>query len=196
MKKVLLIALVVVSIAASAWYFLIYRDQAAQKQTMTDMRNVGGALFSWLTDQVGSIPEEPILVSYSANLAHQENYTILVRAEQTPRVMPATLALPVLQGNQTADVTTYTKRSVEEMEKLLVPAYISHIPETDGWGNAYEYYVNDNVLGATVLLIRSPGRDGTFSGSTYQVGRFEPSNYDEDIVWIDGFFFRYPEAQP
>jgi hypothetical protein len=73
---------------------------------------------------------------------------------------------------------------------------MQELPKTDAWGHAYEYYVDsENPLAQTVMLIRSPGRDGKFSGSVYQVGSFEPGSFDEDIVWADGFFVRWPEAQ-
>ena len=76
--------------------------------------------------------------------------------------------------------------------------YMKDVPEFDGWGHPFEFYKNDNLLANTVMLIRSPGRDGVFTeanGSTmYTVEPFEFSNYDEDIVWADGYFIRWPGA--
>jgi hypothetical protein len=43
-----------------------------------------------------------------------------------------------------------------------------------------------------VIGIRSRGRDGSFSGGSYQVGPFLTTDYDQDIVWADGFFINYP----
>lgn len=45
-----------------------------------------------------------------------------------------------------------------------------------------------------VMRIRSPGRDGRFSANDYTVSPFEPTNFDEDIVWTDGYFTRWPQA--
>jgi hypothetical protein len=42
------------------------------------------------------------------------------------------------------------------------------------------------------MAIRSTGRDGTFAGQTYTMGPFLASDYDQDIVWADGFFVTYP----
>jgi len=43
------------------------------------------------------------------------------------------------------------------------------------------------------MMIRSPGRDGVFSAADYDVSSFTPSDFDQDIVWADGFFIRWPE---
>ncbi|MFP5288928.1 MAG: hypothetical protein ACLGI9_24540, partial [Thermoanaerobaculia bacterium] len=68
--------------------------------------------------------------------------------------------------------------------------------EKDGWGHPYEYYLNvENPLAPQVMGIRSPGRDGEFSAVSYTVGPFDPYDFDEDIVWADGFFVRWPQAK-
>jgi hypothetical protein len=43
------------------------------------------------------------------------------------------------------------------------------------------------------MAIRSAGRDGAFSGDTYTAGAFDPLDYDQDIVWADGVFIRWPQ---
>ena len=42
------------------------------------------------------------------------------------------------------------------------------------------------------MAVISPGRGGTTDGSTYSVGSFAPTDYDNDIVWADGYFVRWP----
>jgi hypothetical protein len=89
----------------------------------------------------------------------------------------------------------YSPISHEELEKLLVPQYIQAIPKTDGWGHPYEFYLNaEDLLGQQVMGIRSPGRDGAFSTTEYVVGPFTPESFNEDIVWSDGYFVRWPQA--
>jgi hypothetical protein len=128
-----------------------------QKQTVSDMRNLGTALFSWLTDQVG------------AAAAGQKMNDVDVEHDYVPT-------------------------SLAELEELLVPQYAPGIPEEDGWGHDYDFYLNArNPLARQVMAIRSPGRDGTFSSGPYRVEGFTPEDYDEDIVWVDGFFVRWPE---
>ena len=52
------------------------------------------------------------------------------------------------------------------------------------------------MLSATVMGIRSFARDGVEgpngSGGLYPTGPFLASDYDQDIIWADGFFVTYP----
>jgi hypothetical protein len=94
------------------------------------------------------------------------------------------------------DIKRYPPISHEELVKILVPMYIQDVPKTDGWGHTYEYYLNTkDPLAQQVMTIRSPGRDGKFSTNNYTVTSFDPTDYDQDIVWSDGFFTRWPQAK-
>lgn len=96
-------------------------------------------------------------------------------------------------GADVYDMESYPLSSYEEMEARLVPTYIQELPRTDGWGHPFEYRVAwDNPRASHVILVRSPGKDGEFSGSTYESGSFDPDDVDQDIVWGDGFFLRWP----
>jgi prepilin-type N-terminal cleavage/methylation domain-containing protein len=70
--------------------------------------------------------------------------------------------------------------------------YIQEVPNTDGWGNNYDYYYSGNPLTAQVMAIFSPGRTDGDMAAPYQMGPFLATDYDQDIVWSDGFFVRYP----
>ena len=72
--------------------------------------------------------------------------------------------------------------------------YIRDVPARDGWGHLFEYSWSGNPLSSNVMGIRSLGRDGLPgpSGDPYTLGPFTATRYDEDIVWLDGFFVRYP----
>jgi len=92
------------------------------------------------------------------------------------------------------DLRQYPQISAQELAEILVPQYLQSVPETDGWGHPYEYYLNvADPTAQQVMSIRSPGKDGRFSTDDYTVGAFTPSKYDEDIVWADGFFVRWPQ---
>lgn len=133
-------------------------DLEAQKQTVADISNIGTAMFSWLTDQVGA-----------------------AAAGQSQVPEPATIDLADDRGISHAD-----------LESILVPGYIQRIPEMDGWGDSYDLYLNTSSLAEEIMSVRSMGRDGVFTGSSYVVGAFDPESFDEDIVWSDGFFIRWP----
>ena len=129
-------------------------EQEKQKKTISEMRNVGVALFSWLTDQV------------AAGAA----------------------------GAQQIDLQQYPAITHGDLEKILVPDYLQSLPKVDAWGHAYEYRLNvKNPLAKTVMSIRSPGRDGAFSGNVYKDLKYPPRDLDQDIVWIDGFFAGWDE---
>jgi prepilin-type N-terminal cleavage/methylation domain-containing protein len=70
--------------------------------------------------------------------------------------------------------------------------YMQDVPQVDGWKHTYGYFINTNVLAARVIMIRSCGRDTSCSSDTYTVGPFIPTDYNQDILWADGFFLRYP----
>lgn len=98
------------------------------------------------------------------------------------------------QAPKTLELKHYPLVSHEQLAKILVPDYIQKIPATDGWGHPFEYYLNTaNPMAPQVMGIRSPGRDGKFSAASYTVGPFEPSDFDQDIVWADGYFVRWPQ---
>ena len=75
-----------------------------------------------------------------------------------------------------------------------MPQYLQSVPEKDGWKKDYQYWMNTtDVLSRKVLAVRSGGRDGTATISKYTVAGFDPTDYDQDIVWADGFFVRWPQ---
>ncbi len=94
------------------------------------------------------------------------------------------------------DMDRYPVLSREELQQILVPQYMQTVPERDGWGHPYEYYLNvEDLMAVHVMGIRSPGRDGRFSADSYTVTAFDPDDLDEDIVWADGFFVRWPQKK-
>ncbi len=137
-------------------------QKAKQKRTVGDIRAVGSAWFSWLTDQVGAA---------AAGTANTYDYT-------------GGLATNVPQADLLGTLFQSTSMF-----------YIQEVPDNDGWGNPFDYRWSGNVLSAQVIGVCSEGRDGgTTTGCTGvdHLGPFNATKYDEDIVWADGFFVRYP----
>lgn len=139
---------------------------AATKQTVTDTRNVGTAMWHWYKDEVASKRTEE-----SHKKAEDESKTTSVDFAAVPVISRAELA------------------------KILVPKYIAAIPEKDGWGHPYEFRLNTQDANAIrVMAVRSSGKDGHFAGTVYEVGAFPPADHDQDITWMDGFFVRWPQG--
>jgi hypothetical protein len=60
------------------------------------------------------------------------------------------------------------------------------LPTVDGWGRPFRI-----TMGADSYVVRSAGRDGVYEKTT----PFGPtSTFDEDMVFSDGAWIRYPEG--
>jgi type II secretion system protein G len=97
-------------------------------------------------------------------------------------------------AQSTVDLGQYQAVTPAVLTVELVPTYIQEVPRYDGWKRAYDLYL-DTVppIEQQVMGIRSAGQGGVPAGNTYVAGAFEPTQYDEDIVWVDGFFVRWPQ---
>jgi type II secretion system protein G len=92
------------------------------------------------------------------------------------------------------DMEVYMPITRDDLEQTLKPAYLQVVPERDGWKQDFEFYLNTARPSARyVMAIRSPGRDGAYDTEAYEPGSFDPTDYDRDIVWTDGFFLRWPQ---
>lgn len=137
-------------------------QKAKQKRTMADMRNVGTAFMSYVTDA-------------------------------------ASAAAAGTTNNQWTG-TAYSSMSHGSLFGILHPSqtffYMNEVPKVDGWKNSYGYGFSGNVVSSQVFAIGSDGRDGDasfdVSALTYTIGPFVPTDYDQDIIWADGFFVRWP----
>ena len=74
--------------------------------------------------------------------------------------------------------------------------YMQEVPEFDGWRYAFEFGKNDNLLASNVLVICSGGRNGLEATgceqTTHDVAPFVATDYNQDIVWADGYFVSWP----
>lgn len=153
----LLIVIAILGIIASMLIpnLLDALQKAKQKRSVAEMTLTGGALFSWMTDQVGAAAAGAVATEI--------------------------------------DISLYPPIGQDELRGLLIPQYIQTIPELDGWKMDYLYFVNTaDPLAVNVVAIGSGGRDKTFDGGTYASGGFDPTDYDQDLVWADGFWVRWP----
>jgi prepilin-type N-terminal cleavage/methylation domain-containing protein len=153
----LLIVVAIIGIIAALLIpnFLDALQKAKQKRTVADMRNIGTAMFSWLTDQVGA--------ASAGGVVNVADYTGAAN----------TAALVAAQ---------------------LVSQYVQDVPSIDGWKGTYLYRLDTvNPLAARVMLVGSGGRDKSTPAGTYTVGAFDPTDYNQDIIWADGYFGRWPQ---
>jgi type II secretion system protein G len=97
----------------------------------------------------------------------------------------------------TVDLTAYgSQLAATDLATVLIPQYVQSIPVLDGWKSPYQYYLlTSNPHAAQVMAIRSLGRDKAAETNQYTVTSFDPTDYDRDIVWADGYMVRWP-AKP
>ena len=92
------------------------------------------------------------------------------------------------------DISQYKAIDLTSLQDLLTPQYIEIIPVLDGWKKDYQYFLDpNNPLNQQVMAIGSGGRDNSAIAGTYTVAGFDPTDYDQDILWADGFFVRWPQ---
>jgi hypothetical protein len=98
-------------------------------------------------------------------------------------------------ASTTVDVGDWTGTSdLGALRSTLVPQYIQSMPTLDGW--KYDFLYRADLVSPNadrVFLIASGGRDGSVPAGTYTVGSFEPTDYDQDILWADGYFLVWPQ---
>jgi hypothetical protein len=93
------------------------------------------------------------------------------------------------------DLSDLPALSPEAAASLLVPAYLAELPAADGWGHPLEIRLSTAPTAPRRFAVRSPGADGRFEGSRYEVGSFAPDDPEADVVWADGYFVRWPARQ-
>ena len=145
----------------------VQRDPVSrQTASGNDIRNIGTAWLSWLVDNIS-----------------------LTQAPGPAGIRAGSVDLTELQP------VTYA-----ELTAMLDPQnggsfyYMRCIPQLDGWGHPYEFFLNDNLLAPNVLAIRSPGADGVFEGDVYGIEGFPADDFERDTVWANGFFVQFPEG--
>ena len=97
-------------------------------------------------------------------------------------------------GVTSVDIGQYTAIDLANLRDLLTPQYIETVQELDGWKTDYQYFLDPtNPLNQQVMAIGSGGRDRSTVNGQYTVAGFDPTDYDQDIIWADGFFVRWPQ---
>lgn len=107
----------------------------------------------------------------------------------TQRLRPASTEQPL--DSNSFSLVHRKPIAFSELQNLLGPKHLESISSTDGWGNDLEFYLEQEVLDA--VIIRSPGSDGRFQSDAYEWGTFSSDRHEEDIVWVDGVFYRRPQ---
>ena len=103
------------------------------------------------------------------------------------------IAAAAAGATNTLATSEYTQMTAGNLSNLLVPQYMQEVPEKDAWKQNIDFYVTTNFSQKKIMMTRSYGQKGTADSGTYTAGAFEPTDYEQDIVWADGFFVRWPQ---
>jgi hypothetical protein len=104
-------------------------------------------------------------------------------------------AVHILAARGPVDISKIPVIASADLAKLLVPRFISAVPEADPWGQPYEYRLRAEAAnGEPHLAARSAGPGGQLSSAAYVVGGFLPKDAVQDIVYVDRALIRWPVA--
>ncbi len=89
----------------------------------------------------------------------------------------------------------------EEVYEYLHPSdtffYMQSVPSRDAWGSQLTFYLNSDPFSDRQILLCAAARDDEWDactpGEDIPAGPFISSNFDEDIVWADGYMVRWPD---
>lgn len=106
-------------------------------------------------------------------------------------------------SNQLYDVSNHRELDYGEIYGYLHPSdsffYIQEVPEYDAWGSDLTYYMNEDPRSDNQLLLCAAARDNVHETCTgmddIPIGPFLATDFDQDIVWADGFLLRWPDIR-
>ncbi|MDQ6803092.1 MAG: prepilin-type N-terminal cleavage/methylation domain-containing protein [Acidobacteriota bacterium] len=133
------------------------------------------------------------------------NYLNALQKAKQKRTMADIRSLAIAWESRAVDTKSYNAAAAtfnmptstitySDLTTLLSPTYMRTIPRTDGWGLPLDFALDHPIGGpqASTYAIRSPGRDGQFSGNSYTAG--PTTEFDCDIVFSSGSFIVWPEG--
>ena len=133
------------------------------------------------------------------------NYLNALQRTKQKRTMADIRSMAIAWEARAVDTKAYNAAAVTfntppntityaDLTTLLAPTYMRNLPRQDGWGWNLDFSLDQPIGGvqAAVYAIRSPGRDGQFTGNAYTPG--PTTEFDCDIVYSGGAFVVWPEG--
>jgi type II secretion system protein G len=137
-------------------------QKAKQKRTQADMRNLGTAFMSWVTDAASA-------AAAGQKTWDPSEYTAMTHGQ--------------LQGTLYPTTTFFYMKEIPSKDGWKNPYVFGF--------NADGNVLGANVFGIVSYGNDGADSSG-WPSSAYSVGPFQPTDYAQDIVWADGFFVRWP----
>ena len=99
---------------------------------------------------------------------------------------------------RTYDASGFNDADYPQVFNYLHPSdtffYMQEVPQNDGWKYELSFGYAANLLDSNTIIICAGARDGVVSDCTanWSVQSFIATDYNQDIVWADGYFVRWP----
>jgi hypothetical protein len=154
---------------------------------------LAGGLAAWLADRVSYATQYAYVKRTRSEMrsiaAAWENYALDTKRYNAPpsgeSVRQTGPPLRLSDGRTFPYVI-----GADDLRRILVPKYITVLPEKDPWGNPYRFAIDAPLYSSTPAehyLIHSACRDGKFDNPYKIRGRqIYRSSWDEDMVFSDG----------
>ncbi len=81
-----------------------------------------------------------------------------------------------------------TATSISALAEYVSPTYVRVLPQQDGWNNRFAV-----VSGPLAYSISSYGKDRSYDGLVGDIPQ-RTTNFDDDIIFINGMFAQWPEG--
>lgn len=158
----------------SPWFFSLTTDLGLNKggqarSTLVRIRKISNALEVY-REENGTYPESPLpeesLSPFEQSYLHE--------------TLPARPPFPW---------PVHPKRRVSELQDVLVPKYVSELPNEDWWGNPLYFDITKDRKHYLIMSLGSDGKpDPDFTSS------WDISDTHYDIVLYDAFFVSLPKG--
>ena len=133
------------------------------------------------------------IVGILAAIAIPNFVTAKSRAEQKRTLADLRSFVSALETYRIDNGAYPRAESMSELQPLLVPRYMHSFPSKDAWGNELRYRCMDESCKS--YAITSSGSDRMFEHVTAaEYEKKATTNFDCDIVLVDGTFVQYPEG--
>lgn len=128
------------------------------------------------------------------------NFLTATQRAKQKRTMADIRSIATAVEARATDTNSYPPvASLEELSGLLEPTYIRTFPSLDGWGNPFDFAALDcesDYCGSYIVI--SGGKDGVTDFDSFEAyvnaGPTTTSNFNEDVVFYNGSFIRYPDG--
>ncbi|MEM1179487.1 MAG: M56 family metallopeptidase [Acidobacteriota bacterium] len=162
-------------------------EKAGQAKTAVELRHLAGIVLKEAAEPDSYKSSELKMTVMTIRNAGTMMYSRVAIPNFGER--PASEAANIDRTFEWTDCPTASYAEVQEAVGVDM-----QLPREDGWGRALQYCLDVDVKQPRLRIgVRSAGSDGQFADQ-YEIGGFPKAEGEQDVVWINGYFVRWPES--